>query len=186
MEIPQSWCDALAAIQQVRPDAVLAGGCLRDLDNGRPVKDLDIFVRGCGVDELESLADKLGGAGLDCAEVDTDSLYPVGDLTDLTGFFEVRFAGIAQPVQMIMVEWDTAHIVDRFDYGICRIAFDGRELTRAPEYEDDKEKKVFRLRRRREGPELESSVHRYARLVQKYEGWRFGAFVDHVDEFLDL
>lgn len=175
MQIPQSWSDVLAAIQQVCPDAVMAGGCLRDLDNERPIKDIDIFVRGRGYDELKRVCDRLSNAGLECASVDTDSLYPVGD-GELTGFFTVCFPKIEQPIQIIMVDWPTDEIVERFDYGICRIAFDGQKIIRPTEYEEDKAAEVFRLRRPREGQELIASVHRYARLIQKYEGWKFDLF----------
>ncbi len=62
MIIPQSWQDALRKVQEGGfHEAVIAGGCLRDLDHGIPiaeVKDVDIFVRAFRP-ELGSLADDL-------------------------------------------------------------------------------------------------------------------------------
>lgn len=42
--IPQEWKDVLSAIQQAAPEALIAGGALRDLCNNRDVKDVDIFL----------------------------------------------------------------------------------------------------------------------------------------------
>ena len=44
LTIPSAWRAALGAVQSVVPQAVLAGGALRDRDNGKKVKDLDIFL----------------------------------------------------------------------------------------------------------------------------------------------
>lgn len=44
-KIPQAWRRLLQALQQNgAPEAVIAGGALRDLYNGRKVKDVDIFL----------------------------------------------------------------------------------------------------------------------------------------------
>lgn len=43
--IPQEWRDLLAALHKAgAPEAIIAGGALRDTYNGRPVKDVDIFL----------------------------------------------------------------------------------------------------------------------------------------------
>jgi hypothetical protein len=46
IEIPQRWQDVLQRLHANGfPEAVIAGGALRDLDHGKPVKDVDIWVR---------------------------------------------------------------------------------------------------------------------------------------------
>jgi len=182
MDIPDQWEAALAAVQSVCP-AVMAGGCLRDLDNDRPVKDIDIFVHGRGVDDLERLRNRLIKAGLTCAELDTDTLYPVGDGNDLTGCIDCAFDD-CPPVQIVMVDWPLDAILERFDFGICRISFNGKQLIRHPDYVFDRSAKSFQLRRRREGQELSASVHRFARLTLKYEGWKFVPY-DEVFDWAD-
>lgn len=179
MMIPKPWRDALQTIRAVLPDAVMGGGCLRDLDNGRPVKDIDIFVRGSSALDLYGIRDRLMNAFIDCDEIDTLTMYPVGDGNDLIGFVEVKFPDVEYPVQVIMTSWMTDQITERFDYGICRISFDGEAVYRHADYAKDQRDQVFRLCRDRQGEELAASVHRYARLVQKYEGWKFRPF----DEF---
>jgi hypothetical protein len=48
-KIPQEWLGVLASMQQTgAPEAVIAGGALRDLFNGRKVKDVDIFLTNRG------------------------------------------------------------------------------------------------------------------------------------------
>lgn len=186
MEVPAPWQAALAAIQTVCPEAVIGGGCLRDLDNGREVKDIDIFVYGDKEASLRGLNLRLFGmTGIEhVGDIDPKGMYPVGDGNDVVGFFEIETTDVALPVQIIMVSHDTARICDRFDYGICRISFDGNALTRTPEYEQDKIDQVFKLRRKRTDAELVASVHRYARLSKKYEGWKFALFQEDEFDFL--
>lgn len=178
MDVPPAWQAALAAIQTVDPDAVIGGGCLRDLDNCREVKDIDIFVEGDKAAHLFELQKRLQDlAGVDyVGDIDDSTMYPIGDGNDVVGFFEIEFDAVDQPIQMIVVKWPTVKICDRFDFGICRIAFDGQKLTRTPEYEQDKRDQVFKLRRSRTDEEMVASVHRFARLTRKYDGWRFGLY----------
>src|SRR5690348_12463644 len=44
IELPQEWREALRRVQLYFPEAVIAGGALRDLFTGRQVKDIDVFV----------------------------------------------------------------------------------------------------------------------------------------------
>lgn len=173
-DIPAAWTQALDAIQQIAP-AVMAGGCLRDLDNGREVKDIDIFVsdRGARANGLYALREQLIEADLACAEIDESKMYPVGDGNDLIGCIDMEFADCCPPVQIIMVACSLDRILERFDYGICRISFDGTVLVRHPDYIADREAKLFRLRLHRDHQQLSASVHRFARLTRKYEDWRF-------------
>jgi hypothetical protein len=189
LAIPITWKGALAIVKRAAPEAVMAGGCLRDLDNGRPVKDIDIFVE-CRTrrraEALDGLRNRLVAMGIDCDEVDQEKVYPVGHGNDVVGFFEARFEGLSIPVQVIMIDVTppsrlpcgddldddvVARVLGRIDYGICRIAFDGSNVTAGPEYRADRELQVFRLRQDRREGELSASVHRYARLSRKYEGW---------------
>jgi hypothetical protein len=182
-EIPATWTEALRSIQVLRPEAVIGGGCLRDLDNGRPVKDIDIFVRGSKAEHLESLHQALSdGDQFHVEEIDSDNWYPVGDGNDVVGFFEMRLYVDDPPIQIIMVDFDCSLIVERFDYGICRIAFDGVTLIKSPEYLLDQANEVFKLRRSRDENQLAASVHRYARLVQKYPGWTFAPYLSDAFE----
>src|SRR3546814_19329576 len=48
MEIPEKWRELVAAGRSVFPTAIIAGGAMRDLENGKPVKDIDINVEANG------------------------------------------------------------------------------------------------------------------------------------------
>jgi hypothetical protein len=176
-DIPASWRTTLDNIRFHLRDAVLAGGALRDRDNGRPVKDLDVFVGGETERDLFAIRQKLVDAGFACEEIDTERMYPIGE-HEVVGFFGVRdpsvhLTGVPDAIQLIVVRWPTDQIVRRFDFGICQIAFDGTEVIRTAAYHTDKAERTFRICRQREDFELEASVKRYARLLAKYEGWDF-------------
>jgi hypothetical protein len=189
MQIPSSWTAAVLAIRAVCPTAVLAGGALRDLDNDRPIKDFDVFIAADDLEAAEDAMASLTEAGLTVAFDPTElTVYPEDQNLEVVAVAEIQmpealkpFAGIrALPVQAVFVRWDTAQIVDRFDYGICRLSYDGSGTTVLPplEYTDDKANKVFRLRRERLTPlSMRGSVKRYARLTaEKYPGWDWQAF----------
>jgi len=176
-DIPERWQTVLRYVQNVAPDAVIAGGALRDLDNGRPVKDIDIFVQGNAMADLRSLREKLIELGFDCDDTDDQKIYPVGEGNDVVGCIDARDpAAETPPLQFIVVRCPPAKILDRIDFGICRLAFDGSQIIQPAEYDEDKARQVFRLRYDRAGLMLVTSIHRYARLSQKYEAWKFELF----------
>lgn len=195
MNIPQSWRDLLAAIQAVCPTAVIAGGALRDLDNFRPIKDVDIFINARGMVEAQDACAALKAAGYPVEPTfDEKTVYPEDEnlevvlVTDLgVTVCATDDAYLVQvPVQLIFVNWDTARITDRFDYGICRLSFDGGAVIPPMEYIDDKANKVFKLRRSRPTPlSMRGSIHRYARLTaEKYQGWTWWPFEEPCDFLL--
>src|SRR3546814_3352677 len=53
MEIPEKWRELLASVRSVFPTAIIAGGAMRDLENGTPVKDIDINVEANGPQRTE-------------------------------------------------------------------------------------------------------------------------------------
>lgn len=184
-DIPAWWRDLLARVQLACPSAVIAGGCLRDRDNGREVKDIDIFISAVTMREADDAMAALRRTGLVVSFVPSEATaYPDDQHLEVVAIADVlRFE---LPVQLIFTDWPTSRIVDRFDYGICRLAFDGKSVTRPLEYDGDREAKVFRLRRSRPTPvSMRGSIHRYARLVQKYEGWTWWPF-EQPEDFADL
>lgn len=174
-DIPVKWRELLAAIQAVCPSAVLAGGALRDRDNGVAVKDLDIFITARDARDAFDAIIALTAADLEVSfdETNGDTAYPEDQNLEVVQIADLHTTITSLPVQLIFTNWDTARIVERFDYGICRLSFDGEQIVRPPEYDEDREKQVFRLRRDRPTPiSMRGSIRRYARLTRdKYEGW---------------
>lgn len=188
MHIPADWSALLRAIRRVCPTAVIAGGALRDLDNGREVKDIDVFVFADSDREAFAAMEALNGANLDVSYDETfegGKAYPEDQNLEVIQIAELHGHDLEVPVQLIFVRWDTARIVERFDYGICRLSWDGETLTRPPEYDEDKAAKVFRLRRDRPTPiSMRGSVRRYARLTaEKYPDWDWWPFEAQLDCF---
>ena len=152
MIIPARWNEILDALHRGGfPEAVIAGGALRDLDNGKPIKDVDVFVAGKGgaVNEQTMLNKAFGYAGVSIFEMPDDKLkeeYP--DWNDgVCGVYnfkhdETLVGFAARPVrpefQVIVLgdmESRTAaaksqsdfgrRVVDDFDMGLCQIWYDG-------------------------------------------------------------
>lgn len=174
--IPPSWTELLLRIREVCPSAVLAGGALRDLDNGRDIKDLDVFIYAESETQARVAMERLGDAGFSVSWEQNDAtVYPEDQNLEVVAVMDLL--GFELPVQLIFTNWDTDFIVDRFDYGICRLSWDGKQLVRPPEYDQDKAAKLFRLRRDRPTPvSLRGSVRRFARLTSgKYAGWDWEA-----------
>lgn len=175
MNIPQEWRDFLALVQQVDPFAILAGGALRDLDHGRPVKDLDIFVQpGFNHAAFEKL-------------LPPGSYWPVMRRADYASLVDVQsiwgsYVELARPLEFAeylpaqIIELNrpmsTFEIIGRLDFGLCQIGFDGTTLVRSPVYMTDSTNKTFTLVR------IDDEVgararRREERLSNKYSDFRF-------------
>jgi hypothetical protein len=173
-DIPVAWRNALAQLQTCIPSAVMAGGCLRDREHGRKVKDLDIFVP-VSTDshaDLEAVKVMLEGLGWKSVTIDDAKTYPEGCDTRVIGVVEADVFG-CPPVQVVVGNWDTDRIFDHFDFGICQISFDGRELKRSVAYRLDSLNRVFKLATNRSDEAFVSSINRWARLKEKYRDWTF-------------
>lgn len=178
--IPNSWQQILEQIQRITPDAVIAGGALRDLDNGVDVKDLDIFIQARSNTEAHYLIAHLERIGIKIV-CDTCKNYPEDKNLEVVLVAYTEEAVEGTPVQLIFTNWDIHNLVDRFDYGICQIAYDGKEYRVHPNYSEDKLKKQFKLRRtRRNDLEMRASVLRYARLLEKYPEWDWQPFTEEI------
>jgi hypothetical protein len=173
-DIPQPWRAALAQIKSYIPSAVIAGGCLRDREFGKKVKDIDIFVPVSTSTEadLKAVKEMLIELGWQEVHIDTAKTYPDGCDTRVIGVVEAKLQG-CPPIQVVVGEWNTENIFDHFDFGICQISFDGRTIKRSVDYQVDRRWKQFRLATVRSDAAFVASINRWARLKEKYEGWTF-------------
>ena len=190
-DIPPEWLDILEEIQVVCPSAVIAGGALRDLWFGVPVKDIDIFIECGGMDEAEGLFKKLGGVmpekewsgGLE--DVTEAGLYPesMREVVLVEDYPRQTEGGL--PVQLIFVNWKTHRITARFDIGICRIATDGNTLIVDEGFEEDAANETLNIRRCNNKWMLGASISRLIRLLKKYPDWKIqleGVEIKEVDD----
>lgn len=193
MDLPVIWTEVLHRLHDKGIAAVIAGGCLRDLDNGRPIKDIDIMVIALPPDNnpggLNSLScvdttvarlDKLLGVVGSPTVSETGQAYVTGmspevlAVYDYTGIFG---ADHPYPVQVIVLDpvvMGDMRMVDRMDFGICRISYGGGAVVKTPEYEHDKAHQTFTLcREPRSADDMDRARRRFDRLSEKYEGWAF-------------
>ena len=129
--------NSLAKVQEFEGGAVLAGGFLRDMDNGVQPKDLDFFLMAPAVD-TEGLAkcifDSFGHAFKLLGREGED--YPMG----LMVFESVTYPENDFPINLIFTPHGHRHPLT-FDIGLCEIYLrrPGDSLFRSRNYTQDKE-----------------------------------------------
>jgi tRNA nucleotidyltransferase/poly(A) polymerase len=169
-KIPGEFTDALARVQAYVPQALLAGGCLRDTINDVPVNDIDIFV--------PAGQELLAGHLLSDTHPTLGKSIPEPYFTHNDDVRSVQYyEGVGyKPVNIIGVTHGTCTVekqLSRFDFGICRIAYDGERLWKDLSFDRDMADKTFTLTSEFQTPEqLAYSLGRFERLSGKYPGWK--------------
>lgn len=175
MNLPPTWATALARIQMVTPDAVIAGGALRDTLLGRPVKDIDVFASSEFVAsravalELHRLFDCPAKIVISEAWAEYNAM-----LDGVACAVEVSPDNITGlPLQVILMDHPVTmqSAVERIDFGLCRVAHNGKELFLHPDFVHDQLHECFTIRRCRNAAQLWRSRGRHVRLQAKYQGW---------------
>lgn len=172
----------LALVQRCFPDtpSIIAGGAVRDTLNGRPVKDIDVFLHS-SPDDLtgcQKLADALydrdfAGWGENAAAdyPENDNTFSVVTLTKGIG---------SSPCQLIFLNRDPVeNVKQHFDFDIskcwvtrykvwatpdCRAAMVNKRVSYCPGLKANKEQRG-------------SSRERLARLKLKYPSWYFNCII---------
>jgi hypothetical protein len=177
LTVPEAWTTVLDRVRAVLPSAFLAGGALRDLDNGRPVKDLDVFFTEEAYD-LTYLEDSL--AKLDyfyrsscSAKYMKDAANEVGGTKTYWHCPHYSNADILPELNLIQLEpsFNPASIIDRVDFGLCQIGADARGVIKTAAYDYDKANQGFTLTRADTVEGVVRSIKRHKRLTEKYQGW---------------
>jgi len=173
-DIPKAWKHALAAVQVSFPDAVIAGGCLRDREHGVKVKDIDIFISTSASPELYgtlgTIKSRLERDGWADVQICGDESYNA-DATKrgVVAVLDMTYPG-APPVQLIALKHFT---LEEFDFGICQIMFDGKRIVRTRDYHLDMAKQKFRVVPKVDDDAFVRIINRWARLKEKYPTWSF-------------
>lgn len=175
--------EILLAAKPAFPEAVIAGGCVRDMQFGIPFKDIDIFVPvTSGMDLLIKLMDLpadferkrvLNFDYMTRIKGKDETLRCV--VTYAWGDYEVQFIGVT------LDEFTPEAVMDRIDFGLCRIAFklsgdgEGHDIVTTPEFLFDKQQRTMSLLRCDNPAQLHQSLRRYQRLSRKFPGYAFRA-----------
>lgn len=165
-DIPKAWRSALASIQTLYPDAVIAGGCLRDREHGVKVKDIDIFIPCQSADSHEGkvVEDKMKKDGWQDVRCLHDESY---NGSRISRSIETIFPNCPQ-INVIVMPYQLAE----FDFGICQIEFNGKRIHRTRDYIIDMAARQFRLVPKVEDAEFIRTIERWCRLKEKYPGWK--------------
>lgn len=166
MDIPPEWKDVLSKVQGVFPGAIIAGGALRDLEYGKPIKDVDIF---CPVVECkDGLYDDELEAILPGIELMLASLY--GREANLERRIHAVYEHSTPEWKYDLVILDKVESeIDRFDLSICQISYDGSILRTSPAYQQtlaDKNIYVMNINR------PDRQAERIERVLQKFPDFK--------------
>ena len=169
----------MSLLRTVLPSAYLPGGAIRDFDNGRTVKDLDVFYTEghanivtveCALMGLYAYKNGCPGEYMDAArEVMGTQTY-----RSLTGLPELNLI-------LLEKEFNPPAIIERVDFGLCQIGADPLGVEYTPAYEFDRANECFTLMRAESVEGVIRSLKRYDRLKQKYPGWDLWWRAEHDD-----
>lgn len=132
-KIPQEWKDILEAVQVYFPQAVIAGGALRDLYHDKPVKDIDIFIPVCCCEE-NLYADQAFQLDPNFKTIATNVYGQEGNEA-MPGFrclyVIYRLTQYSIPVELIFIqaEEDGKNVSSAFDINICQVEYNGNWVT---------------------------------------------------------
>jgi hypothetical protein len=152
-------------IRTVFPDAIVAGGYLRDLTIGAQPKDIDVFIgkRGGDTVELEQLLSK---ALDECVKVEFNLSYANMEVNRV---FTV-VAGDPLPVQIIELEsTDPVARILEHDFGLCQVWHDGEHVRMTGHFARDLQWKTCTLVHCESAAEYQRSMRRWERLKTKLE-----------------
>ncbi len=168
--IPTKWQDALLELQTQDPTAIIAGGAIRDIFCGRQVKDVDFFC----ANHAAHFSNKFGAS----TTKDYKGMQYVLGIVDYAPDGDVPFSIIYHDSP------DNMTLLSSFDFGLCQIGWNGKELIKTPAFDWDFKYGVMTLRR---GDRHQRAIERYERINKKY-GWPMvigeGVVVDNFEKEL--
>lgn len=147
-------------------DAVIAGGAVRDFLLGRPMKDIDVFLRSRGnVEDERIVKTAYPKAEL---QFNTDPEYSI-QMPEVASVWNYQEGGLFAdaPVQLIFLNGPDVTLpgmLERFDFGLCRAGFDGDIVVTAAFVKDAFGMTMTLLY----SPHPAHSQRRYERLIRKY------------------
>lgn len=140
---------------------VIGGGAIRDSILGRPIKDVDVFLR--AKDHNYSLDSELTKR-IRCSP--QTLAYGRADMHGAWDFLQ-HIEGY--PAQLILADFENLEdLAHTFDIGLSRVTYDGERIYVSPEFTQDVHDKAFRIRRADNPHELERSLRRVQRHLEKY------------------
>ena len=158
----------LATLQQIAPEAHIAGGAVRDTILKKPIQDIDVFMKDEHVEEAAAL---LRSA---CSFVKVGGWKQYQAFSDLTRMAKFEKADETIPICIIGLpdfaspEDNIAH----FDFGVCMCAYDGKQTIRTAEFDQDAKAHTFTLCRADNPEQFAYSMLRFDKITAaRYADW---------------
>jgi hypothetical protein len=176
----QEWMDVLSTVREATyGPALLAGGALRDEDNGRPVKDLDVFIPVKDNGQFHYVVSQLTTHwGEPAEEYQEEETYRAWNhkVTGVAGWDQPHFPTPIQVVGFDIPEFTLHDLVASFDIGLCQIVSSGLFTWRSPAYTADVRDHRITVMPCQQGISLphtilERTLKRLVRISGKYPGW---------------
>ena len=139
---------------------VIGGGALRDSILGRPIKDVDVFIRAQDYSTLDSELTR---------RINPPIMARMYGRPDMHGAWNFIQNIEGYEVQVILADFENKEdLAHTFDIGLSRVTYDGEFLYVSDEFLQDAADKKFRIRRADNQYELERSLRRVERHMEKY------------------
>jgi len=165
------YATVLTTLQQIAPEAHIAGGAVRDTILQKQIHDINVFMSDEHVEEAAVLLRS------------SCSYVKVGEWKQYLGFSDPAMTRVAKfekadetiPVCIIGLLPQFAspeNNIARFDFGVCMAAFDGKQTIRAAAFAQDEKAKTFTLCRADNQAQFAYSLSRFEKIItSRYKGW---------------
>jgi hypothetical protein len=178
IRIPESWLNVIKRLRSYTPiwqEAALAGGCLRDLDLGRSIKDVDIFLPigapapDIALEKALNMGNHISPDYVTIEEIQHDPRHNSATTNGVTALSHFIFYldGWKFEITQKAEPFTQRTILDSFDLGLCMICLEGDKIYRSPEYQTDAANKSITVVRQTGGREVAHAK----RIARKYAGW---------------
>jgi hypothetical protein len=156
---------------------------VRDTILKKDIHDIDVFMKDEHVERAAALLRS------------SCSYVKVGEWKEYLGFSDPAMTRVAKfekadatiPVCIIGLRSDYASPkanIARFDFGICMAAFDGKEMIRSEEFDEDAKERTFALCRADNAQQFAYSMIRYEKIITgRYAGWTL-AIPEQFEEYV--
>lgn len=169
-EYPIAFDIVLEEIGKVLPEPCIAGGAIRDCENDRPIKDIDVFVK---LKRYSAMHGKIAGGLHKLFDVPESACMPknMSDYInkEIMHMYDIKLPDIDYKIQlMVFSDEYKSDFMTSFDLGICQIQYDGAVVKRHKNYIKDMENKTITVTNCRSRSALARTRNHLYRVWAKY------------------
>jgi len=158
--------EILSQVQKKHPEAIIAGGFLRDLYFGKEFKDIDIFLNS----NLTSVSPSSNFVSVNSHNL---SYSTDGEITEVQ-YFHWYNDDYSAKFEINLIEVNVDSVVSRVqehDFDFCQVWTDGKEIHGVEILQQVQQTKEVTLVQCENSKQLERSLRRWDRFQEKYPGF---------------